>query len=164
MDPRDQPRGFPAVIESRTGDLFSADHVDALAHGCNCAGAMGRDIRRRVQTSMAADVSSVKLMLTHAAEHGVRSIAIPRIAAGLGGLEWPDVEAVIAPAVAAAQPAGPMTDIPASADANLHHHGPVAMMCACAGRRRPSGTRTPTPPTPATERPHIGPGKQHWWS
>ncbi|WP_414170827.1 macro domain-containing protein [Streptoverticillium reticulum] len=99
-------------------------HLDPQAHWCTRA-------------ELTAVVSSVKLMLTHAAEHGVRSIAIPRIAAGLGGLEWRDVEAVIAPAVAAAQPAGPMTDIPASADANLHHHGPVAMMCACAGRRRP---------------------------
>lgn len=135
------------MIESRTGDLFSADDVDALAHGCNCAGAMGRGIavefkRRwpqmyeeyrarcrsgeltlgkvfpwqaedrwiynlgtqahwRTRAELTAVVSSVELMLTHAAEHGVRSIAMPRIAAGLGGLEWHDVEAAIAPAVAA---------------------------------------------------------------
>ena len=26
------------------GDLFTAEHLDALAHGCNCAGAMGKGI------------------------------------------------------------------------------------------------------------------------
>jgi O-acetyl-ADP-ribose deacetylase (regulator of RNase III) len=31
-------------IEYRTGDLFTTPDVDALAHGCNCAGAMGRGI------------------------------------------------------------------------------------------------------------------------
>lgn len=31
-------------IEERVGDLFDAVDVDALAHGCNCAGAMGAGI------------------------------------------------------------------------------------------------------------------------
>lgn len=32
------------TIEHRMGDLFTAQDVQALAHGCNCAGAMGRGI------------------------------------------------------------------------------------------------------------------------
>jgi O-acetyl-ADP-ribose deacetylase (regulator of RNase III) len=32
------------TIEHRVGDLFSSEGLDALAHGCNCAGAMGRGI------------------------------------------------------------------------------------------------------------------------
>jgi O-acetyl-ADP-ribose deacetylase (regulator of RNase III) len=32
------------VILYRSGDLFSDQNVQALAHGCNCAGAMGRGI------------------------------------------------------------------------------------------------------------------------
>ncbi|GAA0491384.1 macro domain-containing protein [Streptomyces olivaceiscleroticus] len=32
------------TVEHRVGDLFAAQDVQALAHGCNCAGAMGRGI------------------------------------------------------------------------------------------------------------------------
>ena len=31
-------------LELRIGDLFGCDDADALAHGCNCAGAMGAGI------------------------------------------------------------------------------------------------------------------------
>jgi O-acetyl-ADP-ribose deacetylase (regulator of RNase III) len=31
-------------LELRTGDLFAADGIPALAHGCNCSGSMGRGI------------------------------------------------------------------------------------------------------------------------
>lgn len=31
-------------IEERTGDLFAQPDLTALAHGCNCAGAMGKGI------------------------------------------------------------------------------------------------------------------------
>jgi O-acetyl-ADP-ribose deacetylase (regulator of RNase III) len=31
-------------IEARTGDLFAQPDLTALAHGCNCAGAMGKGI------------------------------------------------------------------------------------------------------------------------
>ena len=34
----------PLVIEERTGDLFAQPDLAALAHGCNCAGAMGAGI------------------------------------------------------------------------------------------------------------------------
>ncbi|QLE72257.1 macro domain-containing protein [Streptomyces rectiverticillatus] len=139
-----------ASIEYRIGDLFSASDVDALAHGCNCAGAMGRGIavefkRRwpmmyreyrvrcqsgefgigdvfpwrasegvviynlgtqahwRVGATLPGVVTAVKAMLDHAAEHGVRRIAMPRIAAGLGGLDWRAVEAAITPVIESAQ-------------------------------------------------------------
>lgn len=32
------------MIEERTGDLFGQEDLKALAHGCNCAGAMGKGI------------------------------------------------------------------------------------------------------------------------
>jgi O-acetyl-ADP-ribose deacetylase (regulator of RNase III) len=32
------------MLHHRTGDLFDADDLDALAHGVNCAGAMGAGI------------------------------------------------------------------------------------------------------------------------
>ena len=59
-----------------TGDLFAERGLDGLAHGCNCAGAMG--------TGIAVD------------HDGIRRIGVPRIGAGLGGLEWCDVRAVLA--------------------------------------------------------------------
>ncbi len=34
-------------------------------------------------------------MLQHASNHGVRTIAIPRIGSGVGGLDWADVEAAM---------------------------------------------------------------------
>ncbi|MEV6671801.1 macro domain-containing protein [Streptomyces sp. NPDC051162] len=135
-------------IESRIGDLFTTEGADALAHGCNCAGAMGRGIavefkRRwprmygeyrelcragglspgqvfpwrtddglwiynlgtqshwRARAEISAVVSSVDRMLNHADAQGVRRIAMPRIAAGLGGLEWAEVEAALEPIVSA---------------------------------------------------------------
>ncbi|MEU1781792.1 macro domain-containing protein [Streptomyces abikoensis] len=133
-------------MESRIGDLFEVDDVDALAHGCNCAGVMGRGIavefkRRwpqmfeeykvrcksgeltlggcfpwmagdrwiynlgtqshwRSSAEISAVVSSVDRMLNHAESHGVRRIAMPRVAAGLGGLNWGEVEAALAPVIA----------------------------------------------------------------
>ncbi|MEU5187397.1 macro domain-containing protein [Streptomyces klenkii] len=137
-------------IEFRVGDLFGASDADALAHGCNCAGAMGRGIavefkRRwplmykeyqtlcrdgkfgvggafpwrtpeglliynlgtqahwRVGAELSGVVAAVKAMLDHAAEHDVRRIAMPRIAAGLGGLDWQVVRTAITPIVEASQ-------------------------------------------------------------
>ena len=139
-----------AVVEHRAVDLFSVeglDDVDALAHGCNCAGAMGRGIavefKRRwpdmfrayrdackVGTFAPGDVfpwsaaggrwiynlgtqkswrspatvpaiqQSVTAMAAHAARNGVRSVAMPRVGAGLGGLGWDTVEPVLRAAAA----------------------------------------------------------------
>lgn len=134
------------AIEYRTGDLFAAEDADALAHGCNCAGAMGRGIavefkrrwpamfeeyRQRCHDGrlplggvfpwaapegltvynlgtqahwrsgavLSAIESSVTAMADHASANGIRRIAMPRIGAGLGGLDWAEVEAVVAEAV-----------------------------------------------------------------
>ncbi|MCX5604434.1 macro domain-containing protein [Streptomyces phaeochromogenes] len=134
------------TLEYRIGDLFTAEDVDALAHGCNCAGAMGRGIavefkRRwpamydeyrtrchdgrfrpgdifpwttpggtviynlgtqahwRTGAELSFVEASVRAMVSHATEHGVRKIAMPRIAAGLGGLDWAEVESAITPLI-----------------------------------------------------------------
>ncbi len=50
---------MPAVFVS--GDLFRDEDLDALAHGCNCAGAMGRGIAvefRRRFPAMYADYNA----------------------------------------------------------------------------------------------------------
>jgi O-acetyl-ADP-ribose deacetylase (regulator of RNase III) len=129
-------------VEHKTGDLFAATDVDALTHGCNRTGAMGRGIavelrhrwpdmyqeyrkrcldgrltvggvfpwrapdgltiynlgtqsHWRAKATLNAVTSSVGAMLEHAGQHGLRRIALPEIAAGYGGLAWPDVEKAI---------------------------------------------------------------------
>ncbi len=129
-------------FEERDGDLFASD-LPALAHGCNCAGAMGRGIavefrrrwpamfveyRRRCAAGSfrlgdvfmwpaddrvifnlatqqhwraRADLLAIELattrMLALAEQHGLAAIGLPRIGAGLGGLAWPRVRAVLVP-------------------------------------------------------------------
>lgn len=125
-----------------SGDLFRYPGLAALAHGCNCAGAMGKGIavefrarypdmyaeykRRctageftpgdvfawpapeltifnlgtqatwRTKATLAAIEKSVRTMV-HLAEHSaITAIGLPRIGAGLGGLPWPDVRALLA--------------------------------------------------------------------
>jgi O-acetyl-ADP-ribose deacetylase (regulator of RNase III) len=124
------------------GDLFAHPRLDALAHGCNCAGAMGKGIavefrarfpamyeeyKRRctdgrfrpgdvfewVQGAMTiynlgtqatwrtkaklSDVeTAMRRMIELAETRGVRRLGLPRIGAGLGGLEWATVREVIA--------------------------------------------------------------------
>lgn len=38
---------------------------------------------------------ALKALARHAREHGVRSIALPRLATGVGGLAWSDVEPLV---------------------------------------------------------------------
>lgn len=124
-------------LEERVGDLFAAVDVDAIAHGCNCAGAMGAGIavefkrrwpamfeeyRRRcadgtfglgdvfawpgdglvvynlgtqrtwrTKATVDAIATAVGGMLRDAEDRGVAAIGLPRIGAGLGGLQWPVV-------------------------------------------------------------------------
>lgn len=138
-----------------TGDLFAArKFVDAIAHGVNCRGVMGKgiaplfkqrypqmyDVYRQACLAEAGDgtpslsvggflpwqaepvtpgkdglwiynlatqdrpgrdarldaiASSLTLALDHAAAHGVTSIAMPRLGAGIGGLGWTQVRQVI---------------------------------------------------------------------
>jgi O-acetyl-ADP-ribose deacetylase (regulator of RNase III) len=129
------------MIHFTSGDLFAESHLDGLAHGCNCAGAMGKGIalefrrrfpamyeeyRRRcadgrfglggvfawqapgltvfnlgtqrswkTRAELSAIESAVGTMLGQALEQGIRRIGLPRIGAGLGGLDWRDVKALL---------------------------------------------------------------------
>ena len=127
------------VLE-RHGDLFDAPEP-ALAHGCNCAGAMGKGIAVefrqrwpdmfdhyrelcqhgefnpgdlfvwtaadrvifnlgtqrtwRTKATPTAVRHALERMVDYATEHGIDTIAMPRIAAGLGGMNWHDVRAIL---------------------------------------------------------------------
>ncbi len=125
------------------GDLFADPSLDALAHGCNCAGVMGagiavefkrrfpamfykyKDLCKRdkfhvgdvfcwqsdmplleptifslgTQTHWTTKASSPGLtkalcmMISMAENLSIKRVGLPRIGAGLGGLDWPTVRA-----------------------------------------------------------------------
>lgn len=123
------------------GDLFTHPGLEAIAHGCNCAGAMGKGIaleskrrwpdmyheyRNRCLNDrfhpgdlfvwQAVDITifnlgtqkswktkaepeairqSLSAMIAMATTMGIATIGLPRIGAGLGGLKWDDVKAII---------------------------------------------------------------------
>lgn len=116
------------------GDLFSEPNLGAIAHGCNCAGAMGKGIavefRRRfpemyeeyrnqchngkytlgdvlcwqneeitvfnlgtqktwrTKAELWAVEQAVEQMVEQAQTLGIQLIGLPRVGAGLGGLQW----------------------------------------------------------------------------
>ncbi len=130
---------MPVRFES--GDLFATDELKAFAHGCNCAGAMGKGIavafrerwpemyeeyRRlcrggefqlgdvfvweegenvvfnlgtqktwRTRAELWAVEKSLLSMLKEAERRKLTEIGLPRIGAGLGGLEWADVRSLL---------------------------------------------------------------------
>ena len=132
------------------GDLFSTPGVNAFAHGCNCAGAMGKGIAVafrqrwpemfeaykvrcregrfelgnvfhwrqdgvhvfnlgtqktwRTRAELSAIDKSVAEMIRLAGEAQIDRIALPRIGAGLGGLEWPGVRDLLQTLAAPASP------------------------------------------------------------
>lgn len=123
------------------GDIFKIPGVKNYAHGCNCAGAMGKGIavqfRKmfpemylqykklclegaflpgdvfvykyteglvfnlgtqltwRTKATLGNLCESITKMMALAEEKGIDSIAMPRIGAGLGGLPWKDVKAIV---------------------------------------------------------------------
>ena len=123
------------------GDIFKIPGVKNYAHGCNCAGAMGKGIavqfrkmfpemylqyKRlclegsflpgdvfvykyneglvfnlgtqstwRTKATLGSIRESLAKMMAIADEKGIDSIAMPRIGAGLGGLPWQDVKAIV---------------------------------------------------------------------
>ena len=128
----------------KEGDIFSIEEVTSYAHGCNCAGSMGRGIavqfRKKFprmyenyrqmclkKTFRPGDVydydhgnghvynlatqqhyciagqlakleyieTSMETMMLLAEKSSVQSIAMPKIGAGLGGLNWVEVKAII---------------------------------------------------------------------
>ncbi|MEM6956329.1 MAG: macro domain-containing protein [Myxococcota bacterium] len=128
-------------IQFKDGDLFATPSLKAFAHGCNCAGSMGKGIavafrkrwprmfaeykRRcasgafglgdvflwqeadesvfnlgtqthwRAKATMDTVETSLTSMLALAETAGVEEIALPRVGAGLGGLRWDDVRALL---------------------------------------------------------------------
>lgn len=120
------------------GDIFNYPGLDAISHGCNCAGAMGRGIAKefkkrypqmyvayrekckkgefnlgdifiweekdikifnlgtqetwKTKAILSAIEESVEKMCNLAIKLKINKIGIPRMGAGLGGLEWSDVK------------------------------------------------------------------------
>jgi O-acetyl-ADP-ribose deacetylase (regulator of RNase III) len=125
-------------VDFKIGDLFATPGVQAFAHGCNCAGAMGKGIavsfkqrwpkmyeeyRRRCKSGefglgdvflwkeggtfvfnlgtqrswkttaeLWAIEQSLAEMVKMAEAEKIEVLALPRIGAGLGGLDWEDVK------------------------------------------------------------------------
>jgi len=123
------------------GNIFKLEGITSYAHGCNCAGAMGKGIAVqfknmypdmykqykilckqddfvlgdvfeyhygngyifnlgtqktwRTRAELHAVEQSLNNMLNMASELEVTKIALPKIAAGLGGLNWEDVKKTI---------------------------------------------------------------------
>ena len=124
-----------------TGDIFATADINAYAHGCNCAGAMGAGIaiefkRRwprmfeeyaercrdnrfglgdvfvwsegehtiynlatqvhwRKKAQIPALAKALGKMLELASQSGIDRVGLPRIGAGLGGLDWTRVKRVV---------------------------------------------------------------------
>lgn len=123
------------------GNIFNLKDIHNYAHGCNCAGAMGKGIAlqfkekyplmyreykelckdglfslgdvyiykynngvifnlgTQVSWRTKADINAIekaiKIMFQHAFQNDINKIALPKIGAGLGGLNWNDVKTII---------------------------------------------------------------------
>jgi len=123
------------------GDIFKIKDVFNYAHGCNCAGAMGKGIALqfkkkypkmyieyknlcksgkfnlgdvfqykydkgyvfnlgtqkhwRTRAKLNAIEESIDRMLCFASKNNIDKISLPKIGAGLGGLNWDDVKQII---------------------------------------------------------------------
>jgi len=123
------------------GNIFSLQDIPNYAHGCNCAGAMGKGIALqfkekfpqmyieyknlckkglfplgdiyvynygngtifnlgtqttwKTNANLNAVESSLIKMLSYAHQNNICKIALPKIGAGLGGLNWDDIKFII---------------------------------------------------------------------
>lgn len=123
------------------GNIFDLKGISSYAHGCNCAGAMGKGIALqfrdkfpvmyqqykkmcqegrfslgdvfiynhdnevifnlatqktwRTKANITAIETALMKMLDYADQNKISKIAIPKIGAGLGGLNWNDAKIVI---------------------------------------------------------------------
>lgn len=123
------------------GDIFGIEGIFNFAHGCNCAGVMGKGIalqfkikypqmyieykKRCKENSFLlgdifvykhengivfnlatqntwrtkADISAIEIalnkMLLYSSINNINKISLPKIGAGLGGLNWEDVKNII---------------------------------------------------------------------
>ena len=129
------------VIYIEQGNIFNLKDIQNYAHGCNCAGAMGKGIAlqfkerfpkmyieykelckkrlfslgniyiynynhgtifnlgTQINWKTKADINAIEnslnKMLSYALQNNISKIALPKIGAGLGGLDWRDVKFVI---------------------------------------------------------------------
>ena len=72
-------------IDFVTGDIFQTS-MQTIAHGCNCRGRMGAGIALDGRRNN---------FCQYYEQQGITSLALPRIGAGLGGLEWTEVRSLI---------------------------------------------------------------------
>lgn len=123
------------------GNIFNLQGITNYAHGCNCAGAMGKGIAlqfkerypkmyieyknlcengiftlgdvfpyihkegvvfnlgTQINWRTKADINAIEKtlikMMTYAHQNNIYKIALPKIGAGLGGLNWNDVKYII---------------------------------------------------------------------
>lgn len=123
------------------GNIFNLQGISNYAHGCNCAGAMGKGIALQFKNKFPkmyieykrlckeglfslgdiytydygngivfnlgsqktwktkADINAIESslikMLSYAQQNNILKIALPKIGAGLGGLNWNDVKSLI---------------------------------------------------------------------
>lgn len=142
-------------IEHRKGDLFLSTDVEAIGHGCNTLGVMGKGVALKFKqrwpemykayralcqqstfvpgdifpyatdadstpiviynlmtqgcirditslyggyiqlATLGAIEESFKKMITHANDTAITRIGLPKIGAGLGGLNWNDIEEIL---------------------------------------------------------------------
>lgn len=129
------------IIYVNEGDIFNIEGVSNFAHGCNCAGAMGKGIALqfrkkypkmydeykklckeklfslgdvfiykhnnetifnlgtqatwRTQADINALETALEKLLSYSSSNNINKISLPKIGAGLGGLDWNDVKNTI---------------------------------------------------------------------
>ena len=80
-------KGTIKMIEFTKVDLLKAD-TDALVNTVNCVGVMGKGIALQFKEGLVDLKEKIKTLK-------IKSIAIPPLGAGLGGLNWPEVKDLI---------------------------------------------------------------------
>jgi len=129
------------VVYIEYGNIFDLQDIHNYAHGCNCAGAMGKGIALQFKEKYPkmyleykklckegifslgdiftynygngvvfnlgtqatwktkADINAIEKalikMLSYAIQNNIHKIALPKVGAGLGGLDWKDVTSII---------------------------------------------------------------------
>lgn len=129
------------IIYIEYGNIFDLRDIQNYAHGCNCAGAMGKGIALqfkdrfpemyieyktlckkglfslgdiytynyekgivfnlgtqktwKTKADLEAIEKALEKMLSFAQKNNIYKIALPKIGAGLGGLNWDDVKSVL---------------------------------------------------------------------
>jgi O-acetyl-ADP-ribose deacetylase (regulator of RNase III) len=100
-------RRFPRMFEEykqRCADgRFGLGDVFVWSEGESTVYNLGTQEHWRKKAQLAAVSKAVGRMVSLAEKSGVRRIALPRIGAGLGGLDWPKVRAVLEDAGAASK-------------------------------------------------------------